>query len=138
MPFWSPARSWKPRTCFPHCSSFAGKDIAVLYRIHHHREEVVNELARNNIPFSIEALDVMDTPEVRDLLACLGAVVSPSDSAALFRVAALRKFAIDPRALSRAIKTLPRDSDSSIATVLPSVSGGPDLLNFLDRARQEV
>jgi DNA helicase-2/ATP-dependent DNA helicase PcrA len=116
----------------------AWKDIAVLYRIHHHREEVVNELARNHIPFSIEALDVMDTPEVRDLLACLGAVVSPSDSAALFRVAALRKFAIDPQALSSAIRTLPRDSDRSIATVLPSVAGGSDLLNTMNRARQEV
>jgi DNA helicase-2/ATP-dependent DNA helicase PcrA len=116
----------------------AWKDIAVLYRIHHHRDEVVNELARNQIPFSIEALDVMDTPEVRDLLACLGAVVSPSDSAALLRVAALWKFAIDPQALSSAIKTIPRDSDSSIATVLPSVSGGADLLNTIARARQEV
>jgi len=114
------------------------KNIAVLYRIHHHREEVVNELARNNIPFSIEALDVMDTPEVRDLLACLGAVVSPSDSAALFRVAALRKFAIDPQALSSRMKPLPRDSDTSIAVVLPSVSGGLDLLDTIERARQAV
>ncbi|HEX6802487.1 MAG TPA: ATP-dependent DNA helicase [Terriglobales bacterium] len=116
----------------------AWKDIAVLYRIHHHREEVVNELARNNVPFAIEALDVMDTPEVRDLLACVGAVVSPANSGALFRAAALQQFAIDAEGLRAAIKTLPRDSDASIAAVLPSVPGGSNLLKTIDDARQEV
>src|SRR6185312_8349114 len=62
------------------------KHIAILSRPHSHRDEVAAELARNGIPFSIEGLDVLDTPEVRDLLACLGAVISDADSGALFRV----------------------------------------------------
>ena len=114
------------------------KDLAILYRSHFHREEVVNELARNDIPFAIDALDVMDTPEVRDLLACAGAVVSRSDSASVFRVAALRHFAIDPEALRSAIKTLPRESDAVIVTVLPSVPGGSDLLKTIDQAGREI
>src|SRR5947199_3406271 len=37
-----------------------------------------------------------DTPEVRDVLACLGAMDSTADSASLLRVAALPQFRIDP------------------------------------------
>jgi len=48
----------------------------VLYRQHSHRDELVHELAERGIPFSIEGLDVLHTPEVRDVLACLSAAVS--------------------------------------------------------------
>jgi len=114
------------------------KNIAVLYRTHIHRDEVAAELARNNIPFSIEGLDVLDTPEVRDLLACLGAVVSDADSAALFRVAALRQFAVDPQELRSAIKTLPREATATMASVLSRVKGGEALLQAVRQARSET
>ena len=74
-----------------HC---AWKDFAVLYRQHNHRDELVHEFGERCIPFSIEGLDVLDTPEVRDVLACLNAAVSPNDAGSLFRVAALPQFAI--------------------------------------------
>ena len=32
------------------------------------------------IPFAIEGLDVLETPEVRDVVACLAAAVSPNDA----------------------------------------------------------
>ena len=114
------------------------KDFAILYRSHFHREEVAGELARNQIPFSVESLDVMDTPEVRDLLACLSAVTAPTDSAALFRVAALRQFSIDPNDLRAAMKSLPRDGKKGLAHVLPQVSGGAQILRIVEEARQEV
>ena len=114
------------------------KDIAVLYRSHLHREEVAAELARNQVPFSIEGLDVLDTPEVRDLLACAGAVVSRTDSAALFRVAALQQFSIKPDELRRAIKSVPRTGETPLATVLPQVPGGQTLLTHVDRVRKEI
>jgi DNA helicase-2/ATP-dependent DNA helicase PcrA len=113
------------------------KHIAVLYRSHFHREEVAAELARGQVPFSIEGLDVMDTREVRDLLACAGAVVSP-DSASLLRVAALEQFAIDPEALRNAIQTIPRNTNASIATILPQVPGGPKLLAHVETMRHEI
>ncbi len=53
----------------------------MLYRQHSHRNELVHEFAERGIPFSIEGLDVLDTPEVRDVLACLTAAVSPNDAA---------------------------------------------------------
>jgi ATP-dependent exoDNAse (exonuclease V) beta subunit len=114
------------------------KNIAVLYRTHIHRDEVAAELARNQIPFSIEALDVLDTGEVRDLLACVGAVVSDADSAALFRVAALPQFSVDPNELRSAINSLPRDATATIASVLSRVKGGDALLQALRQARQET
>ena len=85
------------------------RDFAVLYRQHGHREELVKELAERNIPFSIEGLDVLDTPEVRDLLACLSAAVNPKDAANLFRVAALPQFGIDPLELQAAMRSVRRD-----------------------------
>ena len=114
------------------------KDIGILYRSHFHREEVATELARNEIPFSIEGLDVMDSPEVRDFLACLGAVVSGSDSASMFRVAALRQFVVDPNELRSSLKTQPRDASGTMASVLPQVKGGTDVLRAVEQARQEV
>jgi len=114
------------------------KDIGILYRSHSNRDEVAAELARKKIPFSIEGLDVADTPEVRDLLACAGAVVSGSDSASLFRVAALPQFTVDPHELRSSIKSLPRDSGGTMASVLPRVKGGADVLRGVERARAEV
>jgi superfamily I DNA/RNA helicase len=70
----------------------AWRDFAVLYRQHNHRDELVHELAERGIPFSIEGLDVLDTPEVRDAIACLTAGVSPNAAGSLFRVAAPPQF----------------------------------------------
>ena len=114
------------------------KDIAILYRMHHHRDELAAELARDKIPFSIEGLDVLDTPDVRDLLACLGAVVADTDSAALFRVAALRQFSVEPNELRSAIRSLPRDNTASIATVLARVRGGDAVVDTIRQARVET
>ena len=51
------------------------KDFGVLYRSHVHRDDVAQQLAEREIPFSIENMDVSDTPEVRDLFACVEVVV---------------------------------------------------------------
>jgi len=114
------------------------KNIAVLYRTHFHRDEVAAELARNGIPFSIEGLDVLDTPEVRDLLACLGAVVSDADSAALFRAAALPQFLVDANELRSAIKSLPRETTATMVSVLSRVKGCDALLGAVRQARNET
>ncbi len=109
-------------------------DCAVLYRTHVNRDQLAGELARQGIPFTIENMDVMDTPEARDLFACLGAVVSDADGASLFRVAALPQFAVNPEKLRSGIKSLPRDAGTSaIALVLSQIEGGGAVL---DRVRQ--
>lgn len=114
-------------------------DFAVLYRIHSHRDQIAEELAERQVPFSIESMDVLDMPEVRDLLACTGAVVSTFDDASLFRVAALRQFTIDPHELRAGMRALPRDStQGSLASVLKVVSGGASVLEAVQQAREEV
>jgi superfamily I DNA/RNA helicase/RecB family exonuclease len=114
-------------------------DCAVLYRTHVNRDQLAAELARQNIPFSIENMDVMDTPEARDLFACLGAVVSDADGASLFRVAALPQFAIDPEKLRSGIKALPRDAaNSAIALVLSQIEGGPAVLERVRQTRADL
>ena len=115
------------------------KDFAVLYRQHSHRNELPTELALQGVPFAIENMDVMDTPEARDLLACLGAVVAANDSVSLFRVAALPQFAIDPHQLRAGMRALSRDkSNTGIASVLENVAGGPAVLEALQQTRAEI
>ena len=114
--------------------------FAVLYRSHGHRDQVAAELAEQGIPFSIENMDVMDTPEARDLFGCLGAVVSARDGASLFRVAALPQFAIDPEKMRAALKALPRKApqSASISDVLAKIEGGAVVLSALEQAREEI
>ncbi|MGA8491900.1 MAG: UvrD-helicase domain-containing protein [Terriglobales bacterium] len=114
-------------------------DFAVLYRQHFHREQIVAELVEQGVPFAIENMDVMDTPEARDLFACLGAVVSVNDSASLFRVASFPQFAIDPEKLRAGMKAIPREErKSGVVSVLAKIENGPDVLNALQQVRDEV
>jgi superfamily I DNA/RNA helicase/RecB family exonuclease len=112
-------------------------EFAVLYRQHNHREELVKELAERNIPFSIEGLDVLDTPEARDVLACLSVAVAPNDAAALFRVAALPQFNIDPGELRFAMRAVRRD-ELDLRKVLAKVGNGTAVLESVDQAHQEA
>ena len=115
------------------------KDFAVLYRQHSHRDDLVEELAEQGVPFTIENMDVMDTAEAQDLFACLGAVVSARDDASLFRVAALPQFAIDPEKLRNGIKSIPRQQkDSGVGSVLAQIDGGPAVLAALQKVRDEI
>jgi DNA helicase-2/ATP-dependent DNA helicase PcrA len=112
------------------------RDFAVLYRQHSHREEVMDQLSSAGIPFAVETMDVLDTPQVRDLLACVGAVVDPADSISLFRVAALPEFAIDPLALQSVMRSAARETD--LHHVLDDVTGGPAVLAKLNQVRAEI
>jgi superfamily I DNA/RNA helicase/RecB family exonuclease len=114
-------------------------DFAVLYRQHYHREQIVAELVEQGIPFAIENMDVMDTPDARDLFACLGAVVSLNDSASLFRVASFPRFAVDPEELRAGMKAIPRDErKSGMAAVLAKIVHGPAVLSALQQVRDEI
>lgn len=118
------------------------KDFGVLYRSHLHRDELVNELIEHEIPFSIENMDVSDTPEVRDLFACVAVVVDMGSDASLFRVAALPQFNVDPEQLRTALRAIAKDSKDGIvvplSSVLDTVAGGRAVLESVLRAREEV
>lgn len=117
-------------------------DFGILYRSHIHREDVVEELAEAGIPFIIESMDVSDTPEVRDLFACLNAVVSDGDDVSWFRAAALPRFEIDPQALRQLMRSIARDNRQaqvvSLSSVLARVEGGAELVGTVERVRGEI
>jgi len=117
-------------------------DFAVLYRSHLHRDELAAELGERGIPFTIENMDVMDTSEVRDLLACLGAVDSSADAASLLRVAALPQFQMDPEKIQAAMRAVPREQRDTrqvtLASLLSEIEGGPAVLDALRKTREEI
>jgi DNA helicase-2/ATP-dependent DNA helicase PcrA len=111
-------------------------EFAVLSRIHSHREELVHEFSERGIPFSIEGLDVLDTPEVRDVVACLTAAVSPNDATSLFRVAALPQFAIDATELRAAMRAMRRELD--LRSTLGRLPSGMAVLESVDEVHREL
>jgi len=114
------------------------KDFAVLYRSHNHRDDIVAELVERAIPFSVENMDVRDTPEVRDLLACMGAIVNTRDSSSLLRVAALPQFGMNPDDLRAGLRALPRDDTSGVAGVLEKIATGPAVLQAVESCRDKI
>jgi DNA helicase-2/ATP-dependent DNA helicase PcrA len=118
------------------------RDFGILYRLHGHRDEVVRELAEADIPFVIESMNVADTGEVRDLFACLNAVVSMGDDVSLFRVAALPRFNVNPGQLRSAMRTIARSAREGqfvpLASAMHEVEGGTAVLAVVDEARQEI
>lgn len=111
-------------------------DFAILYRQHLHRELIAEELARNEIPISIEGMDILDTAVIRDILACLRAITSINDSAAVFRVAARPQFHIKADDLRAALKAAP--FDCTLAEVLGGMPAGKPVLAAMQQAREQV
>jgi superfamily I DNA/RNA helicase/RecB family exonuclease len=117
-------------------------DFGVLYRAHYQRDEAVQSLAEADIPFVIESMDVSDTPEARDLFACLNVIVSSGDDVSLVRVAALPCFSVKPEQLRQELRAIARENRENrvvpLSSVLERVEGGAEVLAAIDRARQEI
>jgi DNA helicase II / ATP-dependent DNA helicase PcrA len=118
-------------------------DFGVLYRSHTHRDDLVQELAEAGIPFVIESMDISDTPEVRDLFACITAVVlGGGDDVSLVRVAGLPCFQVNPEQLRQELRALARENRESkvvpLSTVLNRVEGGAEVLAAIERSRNEI
>ena len=73
----------------------------MLYRKHTHREKLVDELRRREIPFVIRKLSILSSTLVRDLLAWLRLIVVPGDNVACARVLAAPYWGLEPRDLVR-------------------------------------
>jgi DNA helicase II / ATP-dependent DNA helicase PcrA len=117
-------------------------DFGILYRSHFHRDDAVQELAEAGIPFVIESMDISDTPEVRDLFACLYTTVSSGDDVSLFRVGALPRFKVSPQQLRQVMRAIARDSRDGrvvpLSSALDRVEGGPEVLAAIQRVRSEI
>src|SRR5579862_1594190 len=117
-------------------------DFGILYRTHVHRDDVVQALAEADIPFVIESMDISDTPEVRDLFACLQAVASNGDDVSWFRMAALPCFNIDAGQLRQVMRAIAHDNREEriipLSQALDRVAGGEKVLAAVQRCREEI
>ena len=113
----------------------AWRDIAVIYRQHNHREDVVQRLRERSIPFVVEGVDLLETGEVRDLVAVLKAM-QMHDTVSLVRVASLPNFNVDGAELRTAFANAGDnlDGESELATLV----GGREVANALQEARRQL
>jgi DNA helicase II / ATP-dependent DNA helicase PcrA len=85
------------------------KDLAVLYRQHAHRDELVEELSRRAIPFVITKLSILTHPLVRDVLAYLRLIAKPFDDVACARILAMPAWQMQPEDLLRLAERAKRE-----------------------------
>ena len=107
--------------------------FGVLYRSHKNRDFLVEQLAAREVPFAVKGINALETAEVRNLLACLAALHNPADSEALFRVAALPLFGLDPPQVRDALAAVKRGTLFSV--VLAEIPGGKQVAAAVERIR---
>ena len=77
------------------------RDMAVLYRAHGHRDELVRELSRRKVPFVISRLSILEHPLVKDVIAYLRLIAKPYDDIAAARVLSAPAWGLTPKDLVR-------------------------------------
>ncbi len=75
--------------------------FAVLYRMHTHRDRLVEALEARRIPFVIKNLSILANTLVRDVIAYLRLIAAPSDNVACARVLAAPGWGLEPGDLMR-------------------------------------
>lgn len=110
--------------------------MAVLYRQHMQREDLMAELAARDIPFIVTGLNVIETAMARDLLALAGAVGNDNDVDSLFRVCALPKFSVSADDLRKKLAT--PGSTKSFRGVLQTVESAAPVLTAIKQAKEFI
>ncbi|HET9839603.1 MAG TPA: ATP-dependent DNA helicase [Candidatus Angelobacter sp.] len=112
------------------------RSMAVLYRQHLQREDVMAELAARDIPFIVIGLNVLETAMARDLLAVAGAACNDNDAESLFRICALPRFNIPPDDLRTKLNAAA--GQKSFRAVLLTLEPAGPVLAAVKEARQFV
>ncbi len=84
-----------------HTKGHRWSEFAVLYRMHTHKDKLVETLAARQIPFVIKNLSILSNPLVRDVLAYLRLIATPSDDVACARVLGAPAWGFQPQDLVR-------------------------------------
>lgn len=108
--------------------------MAVLYRQHNHRDALVRALTAANVPFVIRGLSILSSTLVRDLIAYLRLIVSPSDNISFARVSAAPYWGFAPEDLVR----LAQRADRARQGLLEELRGSLDLPRAIERGRELV
>src|ERR1700722_14367317 len=122
-------------------------DMAVLYRSHAHRDELIEELALRKIPFVISKLSILEYPLVRDVLAYLRMIARPFDDVACARLLAMPAWQLQLEDLIRLAERAKRER-RPIYDILQSPQGElafdashgrtDELLKFLVSQRKQL
>ncbi|HWS17442.1 MAG TPA: ATP-dependent helicase, partial [Candidatus Elarobacter sp.] len=107
--------------------------MAVLYRQHMQREDLMAELASRDIPFIVIGLNVLETAMARDVLALAGAVGNDNDADSLFRVCALPKFTVAADELRKKLSVA--GGQKSFKAVLQTLESAAPVLAAIKEAR---
>ncbi len=99
------------------------RSMAVLYRMHTHRERLVEELKRRGIPFVIRNLSILNHRLVRDVLAYLRLVANERDDVACVRALAAPAWELSPEDLARLAERAAKSRGSSIWETLQTAQG---------------
>ncbi|MGZ4877564.1 MAG: ATP-dependent helicase [Candidatus Angelobacter sp.] len=110
--------------------------MAVLYRQHMQREDLMAELAARDIPFIVIGLNVLETAMARDVLALAGAVGNDNDADSLFRVCALPKFDVDADELRKKLGVA--GGQKSFKAVLHTLDSAAPVLAAIKDARSFI
>jgi DNA helicase-2/ATP-dependent DNA helicase PcrA len=97
--------------------------MAVLYRMHTHRERLVTALRERGIPFVIRNLSIMDHRLVRDILAYIRLVADLRDDVACARVLAAPAWGLEAQDLQRLVERAGKARGTALWDVIESAQG---------------
>jgi len=131
-----------------HTGGHAWQEFAVLYRSHAHRDRLVEALVRRSIPFVIKNLSILGNTLVRDVMAYLRLIVTPSDDVACARVLAAPAWGLEPAELVRLAERTSKSRGRTLWSMLTDAQGElgftgkkkrtPDLVLWLDALRNRA
>ncbi|HVP53776.1 MAG TPA: ATP-dependent DNA helicase [Candidatus Eisenbacteria bacterium] len=111
------------------------RNFSVLYHNHLHRNALVEQLLQRDIPFTVKGLDLLDTPDVRDLVATLYAI-ERSEPVSMLRAAALPRFRVEGEEVRARLAAA--GENPNLESVLERVAEGSEVVTVLAEARHEV
>jgi DNA helicase-2/ATP-dependent DNA helicase PcrA len=116
-----------------HGKGHAWQEFAVLYRAHAHRDKLVARLGERGIPFVIKNLSILESPLVRDIIACLRLIDSLADDVACARVLAAPAWNLEPADLVRLTERTRKARGRALWDALNEAQAE---LNFAEKAKR--
>jgi DNA helicase-2/ATP-dependent DNA helicase PcrA len=99
------------------------RSMAVLYRMHTHRERLVAALKQSGVPFIIRNLSILDHRLVRDILAYVRLVSDLRDDVACARVLAAPAWGLEAQDLQRLAERAAKARGGSLWDMIESAQG---------------
>ena len=117
----------------------AWSDVAVLYRKHKHRNEVVARLRDEEIPYTVVGgLSLFETPEVRDLEQSLRSIANPHDDVALVRMMSAGPWRLDPLEILEISRMAHFDRRHLIDVCREVVASGQVTVERVGESREQI